>query len=252
VTEGLLLTFPLRATDTDLPAQRLTYRLAIGPAGMVVTTNGVLSWTPTEAQGPSTNRVRVSVSDGVSGISQEFDVIVAERNQPPVWTDPGTRRVSEGLSMRFQLRATDADLPAQTLVFRLVGGPEGLVVSTNGVLSWSPTEAQGPSTNRVEVSVSDGVVSVSQEFRIVVLQPASVAVRLTLEPVAGGGFELRFTGASGARYVLQQAASPAGGWTPVPQVPNPLTGNGPGSVQSVSLPVGSSTNQAQFFRFVQP
>jgi hypothetical protein len=93
---------------------------------------------------------------------------------------------------------------------------------------------------------------VSQEFRIVVLQPASVAVRLTLEPVAGGGFELRFTGASGARYVLQQAASPAGGWTPVPQVPNPLTGNGPGSVQSVSLPVGSSTNQAQFFRFVQP
>ncbi|NBP23795.1 MAG: hypothetical protein EBU81_04400 [Proteobacteria bacterium] len=164
VAEGSQMSFNVQATDSDLPAQPLTYRLLNGPTGLVVTTNGLVSWTPTEAQGPSTNRVRIGVGDGVGNISQEFDIIVAERNQPPVWTNPGTRRVTEGLQLTFTLKATDADLPVQTLSYSLVQGPAGLKVSTNGVLSWKPTAAQGPSTNRVQVSVSDGVVSVAQEF----------------------------------------------------------------------------------------
>jgi len=145
VSEGSTLSFQLRATDSDLPPQSLTYRLISGPTGLTVSTNGIVSWQPTEAQGPSTNRVRVDVHDGVEGTSQEFDIVVQEQNLPPTWTAPGTRRVSEGLRLSFQLKATDADLPAQPLTYRLVSGPTGLTVTTNGLLSWTPTQQQGPS-----------------------------------------------------------------------------------------------------------
>jgi hypothetical protein len=250
VTEESLLTFNVQATDTDLPVQRLTYRLVSGPSGMEVTTNGLVSWRPTEAQGPSTNRVRIGVSDGVSGISQEFDVLVFERNQPPVWTHPGTRRVSEGLQLTFTLKASDGDLPAQTLKFSLVQGPAGLTVSTNGVVSWKPTASQGPSTNVVQVSVSDGVVSVSQEFNIVVNEPPVVAAQLTLVQVAGGGYEIRFVGPFGAQYILEQGPSVLGPWVAVPDVVKPLTASGMGAPLRVALP--ASTGDNNFYRFVRP
>jgi hypothetical protein len=194
--------------------------------------------------------VRIGVSDGVAGISQEFDVLVFEQNQPPVWTDPGTRRVSEGLQLTFTLKASDADLPAQTLKFGLEQGPAGLTVSTNGVLSWRPTAAQGPSTNRVQVSVSDGVVSVSQGFTIVVNEPPVVAAQLTLVQIAGVGYEIRFVGPFGAQYILEQGPSVLGPWVPVPDVLKPLTASGMTVPLRVALPASTGTNN--FYRFVKP
>ena len=169
VTEGGLLTFTLKASDADVPVQSLSYRLVDGPAGLTVGTNGLLNWRPGEAQGPGTNRVRVSASDGITSTEQSFDIVVRESNLPPVWTtSPVTRRVTEGLTLSFNLQATDPDLPAQPLRYRLETGPVGLTVNTNGLLTWTPTEAQGPSTNRVRASVSDGTVSVPFEFDVVV------------------------------------------------------------------------------------
>lgn len=250
VAEGSLLSFNVQATDSDLPAQPLTYRLLNGPTGLVVTTNGLVSWTPTEAQGPSTNRVRIGVGDGVGNISQEFDIIVVERNQPPVWTNPGTRRVTEGLQLTFILKATDADLPVQTLSYSLVQGPAGLKVSTNGVLSWKPTAAQGPSTNRVQVSVSDGVVSVAQEFNIVVQEPPAVEARLTLVLASPNGFEIVFVGPFGGQYILQQSASLDGPWVAVPGVQKPLTAAGLNEPLKVALPATASPEA--FYRFTKP
>jgi len=235
-----------------LPAQRLTYRLVNGPTGLTVTTNGLVSWTPTEAQGPSTNRVRITVGDGVGSISQEFDILVAERNQPPVWTNPGIRRVTAGLQLTFALKATDADLPAQTLRFSLDGGPAGLSVSTNGVVSWKPTEAQGPSTNLVRVSVTDGIVPVSQEFSIVVQSAPGGGAKLTLVPVAGGGMEILYSGPLGAQYVLEQGSSTSGPWEPVPNVPRPLSVSSATNQARVALPPAATSSPIRFFRFVKP
>jgi hypothetical protein len=250
VSEGSPLTFNVQATDSDLPTQKLTYRLVNGPTGLLVTTNGAVSWTPTEAQGPSTNRVRIGVTDGVANISQEFDVIVVERNQSPVWTNPGTRRVTEGLQLTFTLKATDADVPVQTLSYTLEQGPAGLKVATNGVLSWKPTEAQGPSTNQVTVSVSDGVVSVSQQFNIVVADSPVVAAQLTLAQSAGGGYEIRFVGPSGAQYILEQGSSVLGPWVPVPGVDKPFTASG--MTNALRIPLPATTTANSFYRFVKP
>ena len=220
VSEGSALSFQLRATDSDLPPQPLTYRLISGPAGLTVSTNGIVSWRPTEAQGPSTNRVRVDVHDGVEGTSQEFDIVVQEQNLPPAWTAPGTRRVSEGLRLSFQLKATDADLPAQPLTYRLVSGPTGLTVSTNGLLSWTPTQQQGPSTNRVRVSVSDTFTSATQDFDILVRdsEPTTGVATLEISSNPGGGWNLRLRATSGVSYQIEQSTSLGGTWTQLPGV----------------------------------
>jgi hypothetical protein len=49
---------------------------------MTVTSAGVLTWTPTEAQGPSTNDVTVAVSDGVTSTSSSLTVIVSQKALP--------------------------------------------------------------------------------------------------------------------------------------------------------------------------
>jgi hypothetical protein len=57
-----MLQFTLGATDTDVPAQRLTFSLDPGAAaGATVSTNGLFSWTPIYA--PATNSFTVRVTD---------------------------------------------------------------------------------------------------------------------------------------------------------------------------------------------
>jgi hypothetical protein len=247
VSEGSALSFQLRATDSDLPPQPLTYRLISGPAGLTVSTNGIVSWRPTEAQGPSTNRVRVDVHDGVEGTSQEFDIVVQEQNLPPTWTATGTRRVSEGLRLSFQLKATDADLPVQPLTYRLVSGPTGLTVTTNGLLSWTPTQQQGPSTNRVRVSVSDPFTSATQDFDILVRdsEPAAGAATLEISSNPGGGWNLRLRATSGVSYQIEQSTSLGGTWT---QLPGTATVVGKSLSEAVTIPLPSNPATNLFLR----
>jgi hypothetical protein len=248
VSEGSTLSFPLKATDSDLPPQPLTYQLLQGPAGLSVSTNGLVNWQPSEEQGPSTNRVRVMVDDGVEGTSQEFDIVVLERNQPPVWTEVGTRRVTEGLKLSFQLKATDADLPAQPLTYRLVQGPAGLTVTPGGLVSWTPTLAQGPSTNRVQVGVSDPFTTVTQDFDIIVrdTNPAATEASLAIQPGVGRAWNLHLRATSGVTFQIEHNTRlGAEGWTAVPGVSGI---QGKGVTQSVVVPLPENTASAVFYR----
>ena len=173
VNELALLALILSAKDSDLPAQVLTYGLVSGPTNMTVSAVGTVAWTPTEAQGPSTNTVRVKVSDGVASVTNTFTVTVAEVNVAPIFTAIAPKAVNELALLSVTLNATDSDRPAQTLTYGLVSGPTNMTVrtvGTNGVLTWTPTEAQGPSTSTVRVKVSDGVASVTNTFTVTVAE----------------------------------------------------------------------------------
>src|SRR5947199_238753 len=115
------------ATDADLPANTLTFSLVSGPSGASVNpTTGVLTWSPTKAQGPSTNLITVKVTDnGAPSLSdsKSFRVVVAEANSAPVLTVPANRTIAELSTLVVTNTATDADLPANTLTFSLVSGP---------------------------------------------------------------------------------------------------------------------------------
>jgi hypothetical protein len=131
----------------------------------------VISWTPGEAQGPSTNVITTVVSDGVLSATNSFEVVVTEVNVGPVFAGtPASQSVAEHATLTVTNGAVDADVPANVLSYTLENAPAGAVVDTNGVISWTPGEAQGPSTNVITTVVSDGVLSATNSFEVVVTE----------------------------------------------------------------------------------
>lgn len=67
VFAGATLAFTNTATDADLPAQTLTFSLAIPLAGATIDpTSGVFSWTPSLSQAGSTYTTAISVTDNAN------------------------------------------------------------------------------------------------------------------------------------------------------------------------------------------
>jgi PA14 domain./Ricin-type beta-trefoil lectin domain. len=182
VDELTLLIVTNTATDADLPANILSYTLLAAPSGANIDTNGIITWTPTEAQGPSTNLFVTMVTDnGTPALSatNSFSVIVNEVNSAPVFTAQPDRTITELQSLSLQLSATDSDVPANTLTFSLLSGPAGLSVAADGLLTWTPSEAQGPSTNTIAVKVADNgtpSLSATQSFVLTVIEANSAPV----------------------------------------------------------------------------
>src|SRR5436189_5054822 len=87
--------------------------LVSSPAGMAIKpATGAISWTPTEAQGPSTNIVSVSVTDnGVPALSvtNTFTVTVNEVNLAPVLTVPADQTMAEQTTLNVSASAIDED-----------------------------------------------------------------------------------------------------------------------------------------------
>jgi hypothetical protein len=135
------------ATDLDTPPLPLSFTIVSGPAGLTIS-NGVILWTPSEAQGPSTNTVVVSVSNGAFSVTNSFTINVLESNLPPrfVLTNvPNQIVIVPGSPFVLTNRATDPDLPINALGYTLsstVSGANIPTIDTNGVISWTPVPAQ--------------------------------------------------------------------------------------------------------------
>lgn len=187
VNEGNLLTFIVTANDPDVPSRPLTFALDPGaPSNAVINpVTGQFTWTPTEEQGPSLVSVTVRVTDGgVPALSDTvaFSIMVNEVNSAPVLPSPGNRLVAEGSLLTFSARATDSDVPVQTLFYTLdPGAPIGaLVDAVTGTFSWTPGEAQGPGTNVVTIRVSDNGVPQLSDFKTFVIVVTEVNTPPTL------------------------------------------------------------------------
>jgi hypothetical protein len=187
VNEGATLTVSFVPTDLDLPANPLTFRLLSGPPGIILdTATGLLTWTPTEAQGPGAYTIRVEVSDNQSPpltASDAFDVTVREVNSPPVLDVLSDRTVTELTPLSFTAIARDSDLPGQTFTFSLDSAPAGASINpTTGAFTWTPTEAQGPGRYTVAVRVTDNgspATSDTKSFDVVVNENTSPPVLVT-------------------------------------------------------------------------
>jgi hypothetical protein len=161
VAEQTLLRFLVTATDADAE-QTLTFRLGqdAPPGASIEPASGVFTWTPTEAQGPGTYTFTIVVTDSGTpprSASERITVTVEEVNRPPALEAIADQTVDEGSLLVVPLRATDPDLPAQTLTFRLEpGAPAGVEIDSDAAaLSWTPSEAQGPGSYTITVRVTD-------------------------------------------------------------------------------------------------
>jgi hypothetical protein len=202
------------ATDSDLPANVLTYFLLNPPAGASIGTNtGVITWTPTEAQGPSTNLFTTVVSDdGTPALSatNSFTVVVTEVNSAPALPSQPDRTISSQAMLVVMNSGTDADLPANILSYLLISPPSGATIDTNGIITWAPGESQAPSTNLFTTVVTDDglpALSATNSFTVIVTAPPVPPVILAIS-VTNDVALITWTSVMGAKYTVQYKNTP--------------------------------------------
>ncbi len=192
VTELTPLAVSVAAADDDLPTNPLTYGLVSPPTGMTINpNNGAISWTPTEAQGPNSYAITVTVADSnPNAINQKqfiltnsFTVNVTESNRPPVLTAPGPQTLDELTPLSVTATASDSDLPANPLTYALVSPPAGMNINAGtGEINWTPTEAQGPNVYTITVTATDTNAAAINQRQYTVTNSFSVTVNESNTP----------------------------------------------------------------------
>ena len=116
-----------------------------------IDTNGVITWTPSEAQGPGVYIVTTVVSDNSIPplrASNSFSVTVNEVNLAPFWPTNIPSQTNYPIAATTTLTvvntAADSDIPLNPLSYVLSVSPvvTNAVISTNGIITWTPTPAQ--------------------------------------------------------------------------------------------------------------
>ncbi len=219
IAEGSLLS--LTTTTSNATATTLHYALIAAPAGTTINTNsGLVSWTPTEAQGPSTNALLVSVTDDLNpsfSYTNSYTAIVTEVNEPPVLQPITNRAVNAGQLLSVTNSATDLDLPANSIAYTLLNPPAGAAIgSTDGILSWTPTAGQA-GTNVISVVATDSgtpPLSSTQSFQVVVTVLNIAQPMLSVVGPANGVVVLTITGDTGVQYSIEATTNLIGtNWT---------------------------------------
>ncbi len=159
---GATLQVQLRASDPDSSFQSLTYAVApTSPNGVAVDpSSGLLTWVVPRVLGDTTQRISVSVhDDGQPALSAQlaFDVRLIGSNAEPVLLPIRNQTILAGRLVAFHAVATDADVPRQTLRFRLVGNvPDGATLDlTSGLFLWQTSEFAPSSVNAITIEVFD-------------------------------------------------------------------------------------------------
>jgi len=210
IPELSTLTVINTAADLQTAGLFLVYSLAAAPSGAVISPNGIISWTPTEAQGPATNTFTTIVTDnGLPPLSatNSFTVVVTEVNQAPSLPLQPNITILAGATITVTNAATDADLPANQLTYQLSQAPAGAVINASGIITWTAPLAQGNSTTNIfttrAVDNAASPLSATNTFTVVVNPQPAIA--LQIRQAAGNQVVMSWTSPV-AGWVLQRAA----------------------------------------------
>ena len=186
IDEQTALNFIVTASDPDDDSANFVTLSATGlPAGAAFdSATGAFTWTPTEAQDGVYTVTFTATDDGSPNLSDSemITVTVVEVNAAPILDPIGNKWVNEQETLTFTATATDADLPADTLTYSLIGDvPSGASIdASSGVFAWTPTEAQGPGTYTFTVVVSDATATDAETITVTVGEVISPPVLSTI------------------------------------------------------------------------
>jgi len=158
VPEGDTLSLVITASDPDSTTPSLSAVDLPANASLVDSGNGagLLFFTPDYTQSGS-HKVTVIASDGDLSDSEQINITVAERNQPPSISPIGSQTVEEGQNLNFGVTASDPDGTIPTLTAEDVPDNASFIDHANGqgTLDFNPDYTQAGVYN-VRFLASDG------------------------------------------------------------------------------------------------
>ena len=130
---------------------------------------GVIRWLDTLH---GTYDVEISAADGTTQIEKNFTIIVREKpmvkppgNSHPIIYQIGAVTVEAGRILTVRINASDED--GDNITLSITSGPEGLVLTFEGVIFWDPDD-EDVGNHTVMVSASDGRNESSMSFNVTV------------------------------------------------------------------------------------
>lgn len=116
--------------------------------------------------------VQLILTEGTIRVPWAFVIRVSPVPDPPRVEPVPELEIPENASWSYVLRGMSVENPGVQPVWRLLEGPEALVLLGGGGLVWTPTELQGPGRYRVRVRASevDGSLWTDMEFFIRVME----------------------------------------------------------------------------------
>jgi len=191
IAENTLAVTTVTATDVDLPAETLTYSISGGADAALFNINsstGELTFIaapdfelPADAGMDNIYNVTVQASDGTLVVTQDVVVTITEINDnTPVITSGGEFSIAENTAAVTTIIATDADLPAQTLAYSILGGADATLFSINsatGELNFItapdfelPADVGMDNIYNVTVQASDGTLTAVQDVVVTITE----------------------------------------------------------------------------------
>jgi hypothetical protein len=225
IIELTTVTVTNTAVNSNIPINLLAYQLLNAPIGAVIDTNGVISWTPSGAQAPSTNVITTTVSaKGVPGLNatNSFTVVANELNVTPVLPLIGPQVVNELTLLSVTNTATESDSQA-TVSYVLLAAPPGASISAGGVITWVPAQTRSSSTNIITTVATSTTpydlinpqLSATNSFTVVVYPISPLMILLDPARLARGeAFEFLVLGPD-ARECMIQASTDLIVWSAV-------------------------------------
>jgi hypothetical protein len=148
-TVGTAVSLQIHATDSA-SGQTLTYSATGLPAGLSISTSGLITGTPTTS-GSSSVTVTATDTTGAHGSASFTWTINSATGNTVTVTNPGSQTGTVGTAVSLQISATDS-ASGQTLTFSATGLPAGLSISTSGLITGTPTTS---GSNSVTVTATD-------------------------------------------------------------------------------------------------
>ena len=169
-TVGTAVSLQMSATDSQ-GGQTLTWGASGLPAGLTITSSGLISGTPTTAV---TASVTVTATDGTGahGSATFTWTVNPQAGNTITVSNPGSQTSTVGTAVSLQMSATDSQ-SGQTLTWGASGLPAGLSINSSGLISGTPTTA---GTSSVTVTAKDTTQATG-----------SASFSWTVNPSGGGG-----------------------------------------------------------------
>lgn len=149
----------------------------------------------------------VTAHNNASNCVATFDNVSV--NQPPSLPSIADQSILAGQTLLVTNRASDADIPAQTLTYNLLNSPPGAEIDSGlGTFVWRPAISQSSATQSLSVVVSDNGVppmSATQSFAVVVNRPVNPSFYNVSS--TNDQFSVWISGDAGPDYLLQTSSN---------------------------------------------